>query len=359
MKNNKGFQINCTNSIKRKYSQEHSYIDNKKQDSTECIQLEKPEELEELEDISEEDLDENNNQKTLVMGLYPNKRILSKEEVTKIFIKLADKDISEKEKKELRDKIFVHNLKLVMSVAKKYILITKSFSYEDLCQTGIIGLSKAIDRYDYTLGFTFSTYAIWWIRQSIERDLSNLDALIRKPVHLVDKQYKLTKCREKYINEFGREPNKEDFLKYAKQHINSEIEMCDIEDYYILNPILISINDATENSEGTFRYDYINFASNELVDKKELLEDSVIRKGMSEYLIKEIQDILKPKEFNIIARRFGLFNDGFVESLASIGKDYGCSKENIRKMEERILKKIRKELKRKKITKENTRDLFG
>ena len=291
------------------------------------------------------------------LNIYPTTEVLSREEVTSLFTKLKDEKTTEDEKKNIKDKIILHNTRLVVFVAKRYVTVAKSYSMEDLCQTGIIGLVKAIERYDYTLGYSFSTYAFWWIRQSIERELNNNDALIRKPVYLAYKHFQFSKMREKWFNEYNREPSKEEFLAFVRENLSSAVRMTEIEDYYLLNPLLISLNTKYTNEERDEDCEFSNFISESLVNENISIEDEIIRNEMWDYVLNIIKNAVTEKEYNVLVRRFGL-KDNRTETLTEIGDDRGCSKENIRQIESRAIRKIKIAFKKKNLTNEFLRQCF-
>lgn len=291
------------------------------------------------------------------LNIYPTTEVLSREEVTSLFTKLKDEKTTEDEKKNIKDKIILHNTRLVVFVAKRYVTVAKSYSMEDLCQTGIIGLVKAIERYDYTLGYSFSTYAFWWIRQSIERELCSNDALIRKPVYLVNKHSQFSRMREKWLNEYNREPSKEEFLAFVRKNLSSAVRMTEIEDYYLLNPLLISLNTKYANEEGDKDCEFSNFISESLVNENISIEDEIIKNEMWDYVLNVIKNAVTEKEYSVLVRRFGL-KDNRIETLSKIGYDRGCSKENIRQIESRAIRKIKIAFKKENLTNEFLRQCF-
>lgn len=239
----------------------------------------------------------------------------------------AFKEIA-REMKEARDEFIKSNLRLVISIAKKY--TTKKLGLNDLIQEGNLGLLIAIDKFDYTMGFKFSTYATNWIKQSIERAIADNDRTIRVPVQTVGKIKKYAYAHSFLLQELGREPS---IYELAKQLNLTEIEVQAIQ--MAANDILSLDEPVGEDSSsvlGDFIEDNINSFAN-----TEKSADSVIIKEK----VEEALNTLPEREQAVLRLRFG-FKDGICHTLDEIGKIFGVTRERIRQIEEQAIKRLNK-----------------
>lgn len=243
----------------------------------------------------------------------------------------ADEKIS-KLGKEARDKLIVANLRLVVSIAKNY-----SYSYVplmDIIQDGTMGLMKAVDRYQVDKGFKFSTYATWWIRQSISRSISNNSRTIRLPVHVYDTLSKIRRVKRNYVSKHGIEPDDEavsqisgitiSTLRLISLYINDTISLD--------NPIgdgNSTLNDSTQVSDSLNPEEFNKI------------------KELEEYVVNILQE-LDEREQTIIKMRFGIQYEE--KTLEEIGQYLGITRERVRQLEKRAIEKLRKLI----ITSENT-----
>ena len=231
-----------------------------------------------------------------------------------------------------KKKLIQANLRLVVSIAKKY--VGQGVLFMDLVQEGSLGLIKAANRFDYSKGFKFSTYATWWIRQTIVRAIANNSKVIRIPVHMIDKIRLVKKAIFSLNYELGREPNIEEIAK----RINMPLKQIDI----VLKTIKLEpISLDTPIADNLSLEDYIP-------DENYLSPENKTKNIMLKLHINKILKDLTPKEQKIIINRFGI-NGEIPKTLEQLGKEMGFSKERIRQIESIALRKLR--------TKENIKHL--
>ena len=228
----------------------------------------------------------------------------------------------EEAKKELTSA----NLRLVVSIAKRY--VGRGMLFLDLIQEGNMGLIKAVDKYDYTKGFKFSTYATWWIRQAITRAIADQARTIRIPVHMVETINKLTKIQRNLVQELGRDPRPEEIAKempgMTPEKVR-EIQKISLDPVSFETPIGEEddshLGDFIEDSDALSPFDY---AANELL-KDELNE-----------VLLELTD----REEKVLRLRFGL-EDGKTRTLEEVGKEFNVTRERIRQIEAKALRKLK------------------
>ncbi|NLJ89836.1 MAG: sigma-70 family RNA polymerase sigma factor [Clostridiales bacterium] len=251
------------------------------------------------------------------IGKYP---LLTAEEEIEIAKRILEGD-------ELAKETMINsNLRLVVSVAKKYVRGTK-LTLLDLIQEGNLGLIKAVDKFDYTKGFKFSTYAMWWIRQAITRAIADQGRTIRIPVHMKERMNKLTKASRSFVSDMGREPTTEELA-----------QMLDITEERVENIVqlygdTISLETPIGDEEDAVLMNFV--ADDEMPAIFSNVEQVMLGKELDEVL-----SILTEREQRILRLRFG-FYDGKIWTLEEVGKEFNVTRERIRQIEAKALRRLR------------------
>ena len=231
---------------------------------------------------------------------------------------------SEKEAQIARKKLIQSNLRLVVSIAKRY--TGQGVLFMDLVQEGSLGLIRAVDKFDYKKGFKFSTYATWWIKQAISRAVSNHSRVIRLPIHMSEKIKHYKKIYLELSKQLGREPDDEEIM--AKTGFN-ERALMKIRQSAVQDTVSLE----TPVAEDLMLLDYI-------VDNKSKSPDKFIEEKSQKKAITKLLDKLNDRERYIIKNRFGIGTQT-PKTLESIGKEIGFSKERIRQIEKNTIRKLR------------------
>src|SRR3989338_8011896 len=254
------------------------------------------------------------------IGQYP---LLRAEEEVDLAKKILESD------EAARQKLILSNLRLVVSIAKKYIGRSANLTLLDLIQEGNIGLSKAVEKFDYKRGYKFSTYATWWIRQAITRALADQARTIRIPVHMVETINKYQQVVRRLVQDLGREPLAEEIAA----EMGVEVDKI----RYIQK-----ISQDTVSLEAPVGQDDEDSALESFIPDEDSITPSMsTARGILKSHIQEIINDLTPREQKILDMRFGL-TDGVTHTLEEVGKVFTVTRERIRQIEAKALEKIRR-----------------
>ena len=286
------------------------------------------EELEEIEEVTEEEINETEAMADTFSTDDPVRMYLKEIGKVPLLTPEEEQDLAKRMAEgdeEAKRRMAEANLRLVVSIAKRY--VGRGMLFLDLIQEGNLGLIKAVEKFDYTKGYKFSTYATWWIRQAITRAIADQARTIRIPVHMVETINKVIRVSRQLLQELGHDPSAEeiaaemnmpvdkvrDILKIAQEPVSLETPIGEEEDSHLGD--FIPDEDASEPSEAA--------------------SFSLLREQLEEVL-----DTLAPREKKVLELRFGIV-DGRTRTLEEVGKEFNVTRERIRQIEAKALRKLR------------------
>jgi len=305
------------------------FLDELEQNKIELTEEDMEKELEEMqeEEISKEELEDLSvpeginidDHVKMYLKEIGKVNLLTAEEETELAKKMSEGD--EDAKKRLAEA----NLRLVVSIAKRY--VGRGMMFLDLIQEGNLGLIRAVDKFDYTKGYKFSTYATWWIRQAITRAIADQARTIRIPVHMVETINKLVRVSRQLVQELGREPTPEELASGLNMSIEKVREISKISQ----EPVSLEtpIGEEEDSHLGDFIPDDDAPAPSEAASFVLLREQ-----------LQDVLNTLTPREAKVLSLRFGL-EDGRQRTLEEVGKEFEVTRERIRQIEAKALRKLR------------------
>ena len=309
------------------------YLENNKVDvlaPDEDLEME-PELFLEEEDLEEEEIDVDHLELSMPEGVNIEDPVrMYLKEIGKVPLLTPEEEIDLAKRMEMGDesakkRLAEANLRLVVSIAKRY--VGRGMQFLDLIQEGNLGLIKAVEKYDYSKGFKFSTYATWWIRQAITRSIADQARTIRIPVHMVETINRLIRTSRQLLQELGREPLPEELAKKLDMPVDRVREIMKISQ----DPVSLEtpIGEEEDSHLGDFIQD----------DQVTVPADAATFTLLHEQLM-EVLDTLTEREQKVLRLRFGL-DDGRPRTLEEVGREFNVTRERIRQIEAKALRKLR------------------
>ena len=287
------------------------------------------EELQEIEEVTEEEIaadtdaladtfstDDPVRMYLKEIGKVP---LLTPEEETELAMRMAEGD------EEAKRRMAEANLRLVVSIAKRY--VGRGMLFLDLIQEGNLGLIKAVDKFDYTKGYKFSTYATWWIRQAITRAIADQARTIRIPVHMVETINKVIRVSRQLLQELGHDPSAEEIAEEMGMPVDK------VRDILKIAQEPVSLETPIGEEEDSHLGDFI--PDEEASEPSEAASFSLLKEQLMSVL-----DTLTPREKKVLELRFGIL-DGRSRTLEEVGKEFNVTRERIRQIEAKALRKLR------------------
>ncbi len=286
--------------------------------------------FDDLDDEEEIDLDQIDLSVPEGISLEDPVRMYLKE-IGKVPLLTADEEIElamkmEEGDEDAKKKLAEANLRLVVSIAKRY--VGRGMLFLDLIQEGNMGLIKAVEKFDYRKGYKFSTYATWWIRQAITRAIADQARTIRIPVHMVETINKLTRVSRSLLQELGREPTPEEIAD------EMEISVERVREIQKISQEPVSLETPIGEEEDSHLGDFL--PDDEVPAPAEAAASMILKEQINEVL-----DTLTEREQNVLRLRFGL-DDGHARTLEEVGKTFNVTRERIRQIEAKALRKLKK-----------------
>ena len=309
------------------------YLENNKVDvlaPDEDLEME-PELFVEEEDLEEEEIDVDHLELSMPEGVNIEDPVrMYLKEIGKVPLLTPEEEIDLAKRMEMGDesakkRLAEANLRLVVSIAKRY--VGRGMQFLDLIQEGNLGLIKAVEKYDYSKGFKFSTYATWWIRQAITRSIADQARTIRIPVHMVETINRLIRTSRQLLQELGREPLPEELAKKLDMPVDRVREIMKISQ----DPVSLEtpIGEEEDSHLGDFIQD----------EHVQIPVDAATYTLLHEQLM-EVLDTLTDREQKVLRLRFGL-DDGRPRTLEEVGREFNVTRERIRQIEAKALRKLR------------------
>lgn len=294
---------------------------------------------EDAEDLDDEDEDKEDKNQIVIKEIDvgdPVKMYLK--EIGKVPLLTREEEVElakriEAGDEEAKKHLAEANLRLVVSIAKKH--IGRGMSFLDLIQEGNLGLIKAVEKFDYTKGYKFSTYATWWIRQSITRAIADQGRTIRVPVHMIENINKLVRTQRQLVQDLGREPTPEEIAETMNIEVDKVMDMMRIAQ----KPISLEtpIGEEEDSQLG-------DFIEDEHIDTPVDITTQIFLKEQ----LFEVLETLTPREQQVLRLRFGL-DDGRTRTLEEVGQVFDVTRERIRQIEAKALRKLRHPTRSKKL----------